>query len=83
MQPHNGDHDGIVYKGASGDLWFLRDDWDKPRKIQHAQLKTLISSHMQQSGQPFADRFPQDILDILNGLFGPLIGAWCVWGPRI
>ena len=24
---------------------------------------------------------PEDILEILNDLFGPLIGAWWVWGP--
>jgi hypothetical protein len=24
---------------------------------------------------------PEDIMKILNELFGPLIGAWWVWGP--
>ncbi len=32
-------HRGILYRGATGDLWFLRDDWDHPRRFNDDRLK--------------------------------------------
>lgn len=74
---------GILYRGATGDLWFLRDDWDHPQRFNDARVQKAFSAHAE--AKPLQDFMghdvPQDILDILNELFGPLIGAWWIWGP--
>jgi hypothetical protein len=76
-------HNGILYRGATGDLWFLRDDWKHPQKVDHSLLMERFSAHAKKAGPEdfLGSDIPQDILDILNDLFGPLIGAWWVWGP--
>jgi hypothetical protein len=74
---------GILYRGASGDLWFLRDDWDHPRRFKDDQVHTAFSAHAE--AKPLEDfmgtDLPENIMKILNELFGPLTGAWWVWGP--
>ncbi len=76
-------HRGILYRGATGDLWFLRDDWDHPRRFNDDRLKALFSTHAEKT--PLEDflghDLPDDIIALLDKLFGPLIGAWWVWGP--
>jgi hypothetical protein len=75
---------GILYRGASGDLWFLRDDWGHPRRFNDDRVKAAFSAHAEK--KPVEDfmgtDLPEDILELLKELgFGPLIGAWWVWGP--
>jgi hypothetical protein len=75
-------HSGILYRGATGDVWFMRDDHAHPTKINHPGLEKLFSAHHTKPvPEEFGYDLPKDILDILNDLFGPLIGAWWVWGP--
>ena len=76
-------HNGILYRGATGELWFLRDDHDHPTRVDDLRLKELFSAHVKEaaSGDVVGRDLPEDIIDILNDLFGPVIGAWWVWGP--
>jgi hypothetical protein len=75
-------HSGILYRGATGDLWFMRDDHDQATRIKNPALETLVESHLKKAAPDFVGPdLPEDIMDILNDLFGPLIGAWWVWGP--
>lgn len=75
-------HSGILYRGATGDLWFMRDDHDHPTRIDDPRLEPLFSAHAKRAGgDVMGSDVPEDILDLLNDLFGPVIGAWWVWGP--
>lgn len=86
MQPVSGKHDGVLFRGPTGDLWFLRYEDDQPRKIDNPDLKSKVEAYMQQTNQEVASELPADIIadleELLKAFFGPLIGAWCVWGPR-
>ena len=85
MQPVGDRHDGILYKGADGKVYFLRDDRSEPELIDRDDLKQMVDDHMRKNRQIVASKLPQEIIDILEGelkAIGKLIGAWCVWGPR-
>ena len=82
MEKHG--HNGILYRGASGDLWFLRDDWDHPRRFNDERMHAAFSAHAE--AKPLEDfmgnELPKEILELLDELgFGPVIGAWWIWGP--
>ncbi len=76
-------HGGILYRGATGELWFMRDDHQQPTRIKNSALEMLVEGYAKKASPDefIGSDLPQDILDILNDLFGPLVGAWWVWGP--
>lgn len=85
MAPRGKKHGGILIRGATGDLWFLRDDRVRPLKARHPELKKKFDAFARRhpSKGDVGKDLPEDILDILDDLFGPLIGAWWIWGLRL
>jgi hypothetical protein len=75
---------GILYRSPTGDLWFLFNSWDHPRKVTNAALKRAFSAHAKKAAPKdlIGNTLPQEMLDILEDLFEvTLLGAWWVWGP--
>ena len=68
-------HTGVLIRGASGDLWFMRDDHKRPVKIKPKLAKTL-QSKLKKQKQHVTFPLPQDVLDALEDAFGPL--WWCL-----
>jgi hypothetical protein len=73
-------HSGVLYRSPTGDMYFMRDNFKKPRKLDPA-----LSERVQMAGRKSKEyasfHLPKSILDELEELFGPLIGAWLIWGP--
>ena len=69
-------HTGVLIRGASGDLWFLRDDHKKPVKIKPTLTKKLKPLLKQHQGQHLTFELPHEVLEELEEVFGPL--WWCL-----
>ena len=76
MEVEGTPHSGVLIRGATGHLWFLRDDFDQPQRIEHAELGELVKGYAEEEGREdfVGNELPEDVLEILNDLFGPLIG---------
>jgi len=76
----------MVMRSATGDFYVLRADHQKPVKIRKgSQLEKALTKYARghPSRQP-ANDLPEDILELLEQLFGPLSGAWWWFeGPRL
>ncbi|HET7466924.1 MAG TPA: hypothetical protein VFL29_09660 [Candidatus Dormibacteraeota bacterium] len=69
-------HTGVLIRGASGDLWFLRDDHDKPVKLKPELARKLTPLLKQHQRQHLAFELPPEVLEALEDVFGPL--WWCL-----
>jgi len=71
-------HVGALIRGATGELWFLRDDFEAPKPVENPEvahrLNTLLPK--EQEEQLFTFPMPQQVLDALEADFGPLL--WCI-----
>ncbi len=75
-------HSGILYRSPTGDLYFMRDNQRKPRKLDRELRERVEMAAMKVGSKEFVTyHLPKSILDDLEDLFGPLIGAWWIWGP--
>jgi hypothetical protein len=75
-------HSGILYRSPTGDLYFMRDNQRKPRKLDPELRERVQMAAMKVGSKQFVTyHLPKSILDDLEHLFGPLIGAWWIWGP--
>lgn len=72
-QPGGGaGHKGILFRGADGSLYFIRDDANKPVKLSPAmtaQINALLGAQSQWVNPPLTPA----VMTILNTKFGPLI----------
>jgi hypothetical protein len=78
---------GILYRTPTGDLYFRADYQDEPHLIP-ADKKKVIEARAKEKGLAhFVENdLPEDVLKLINDLlselgFGPVVGAWWVWGP--
>ena len=85
-------HGGVLIRGATGDLYFLRDDRETPEPVirenapdaeARRELKRRFEAYAQNHEKWVSHDIDEDILDLLDDIFGPLWGAWWIWGPRL
>lgn len=71
------EHGGIIIRGATGELWFMRDDFDAPRKVEDPDLLKRLSGFLdrQAEQQQFGFPLPDEIMDGVEAAFGPVIGV--------
>jgi hypothetical protein len=65
-------HHGILFRGADGSLWFIRDDAKAPVKLDQAmttQINQLLGSQSQWVNPPLSPA----VIAILEARFGLLI----------
>jgi len=75
-------HSGVLYRSPTGDLYFMRDNFRKPRKLGPELRERVEMAAKKVGSRDFVSfHLPKKILDELEALFGPLIGAWWIWGP--
>jgi hypothetical protein len=75
-------HHGALIRGATGDLWFLRDDSELPVRVEDMitnrdvwkRLNDLLPKGPEE--QLLTVGLPQEVNDILEDIFGPLF--WCI-----
>jgi len=72
-------HVGVLFRGADGTLWVIRDNQD-PLKVTDAKTKNDLTKYLpQQEDQPLITlQLPQEVYDELGKAyadFGPM--AWC------
>lgn len=86
MAPRGKPARGMVMRGADGDFYVLRANHKAPRKIRKGSaLDKALRAHARThpSAEP-ANDLPEDILELLEAMFGPLSGAWWWFeGPRL
>jgi hypothetical protein len=75
MKQHGGEtgHLGFLLRGASGDLWFMRDDSKQPDKVDK-ELADRINDLM---GKQYEDKvlsYPLSpaVIGLLNTAYGPI-----------
>lgn len=86
LEPRDDDHTGVLIRGATGELWFLRDDYDAPRKVDNPRVVESVRNFAGKEGeQVFTFSLPQSVLDALNEAdFGPLFwGVIMLSAPRL
>jgi hypothetical protein len=67
-------HRGILFRGANGSLWFIRDDWDAPKQLDPATKTTiepLLGPQSQWSNPPLS-RAAINVLD-QDPQYGPIV----------
>jgi hypothetical protein len=70
-------HGGILIRGATGALWFMRDDDTAPHELKDPELVRRITGFIgkepeeQQLGFPLSD----EAIEALSAAYGPLIGV--------
>jgi hypothetical protein len=74
-------HYGTLMRGATGELWFFRDDYEAPKRvdeeIRDEEVRNNLNSLLERlEEQPIRVGLPEDINDILEDIFGPL--WWCI-----
>jgi hypothetical protein len=67
------EHKGLLFRGADGSLWFIRDDANRPEKVPKGAADR-INKHLQNVSQTrkVAYSVPQGVIDELNKKFGRL-----------
>jgi hypothetical protein len=64
-------HQGVLFRGANGSLWFLRDDANAPVKLNAAmtkQITAILCAQSQWQNPPVGP----PVIAILDPQFGPL-----------
>jgi hypothetical protein len=72
-------HSGVLYRSPTGDIYFMRDNFRKARKLDRELGQRVMAAKRSRDSASF--HLPKKILEELEDLFGPLIGAWLIWGP--
>ncbi len=79
MAPRAKQRGGILIRGATGELYAMRHGDPRPRKIrQDSKLAKAFETHARKNPPTGGARsdLPEDVLELLEDLFGPLSGAW-------
>jgi hypothetical protein len=64
-------HRGILIRGSNGDLWFMRDDYPDPVRVDPAltnQINQALGAQSKWLNPPLAP-----VITILDPTYGPLI----------
>jgi hypothetical protein len=74
MSPPGGaaGHRGILFRGADGSLWFIRDDSTAPVQLDPAlanQINTLLGPQSKWTNPPLSPA----VIALLDPQFGPLV----------
>jgi hypothetical protein len=67
------EHRGLLFRGADGSLWFMRDDSNKPEKLDRKttdRINELLRNVGQRRKVTYA--LPRAVIDLLNDRFGQL-----------
>jgi hypothetical protein len=71
QQGRKAGHRGILFRGANGSLWFMRDDSNGPVKLDKAttgRIDKIIGSKR----RFFNSRLSRAVIAILNAMYGPI-----------
>jgi len=66
-------HQGVLVRGADGSLWFMRDDWNAPKRLDQATTDKInqLTANLYQQKQ-FTYPLPQVVIDVLDGKYPPI-----------
>jgi hypothetical protein len=79
MAPRAKQRGGILIRGATGELYAMRHGDPRPRKIgKNSKLAKAFEAHVRKNPPTVFARsdLPEDVLELLEDLFGPLSGLW-------
>ena len=66
-------HRALLFRGADGSLWFMRDDATKPVKLDKAMTARINQILGPSSGRTFfRSRISRAAIAILNAKYGPI-----------
>lgn len=72
-KPRSGaEHRGLLFRGADGSLWFMRDDSNKPEKVNRKTTKSINDLLLKVGRRrKVTYALPRAVIDLLKR-FGPL-----------
>ena len=66
-------HRAILFRGADGSLWFMRDDSNRPVKLDAATTARINQILGPSSGRTFfRSRINRAVIALLNAKYGPI-----------
>jgi hypothetical protein len=69
-------HQGVLIQGASGDVYFIRDDYEAPVRVESREVIEKTNAFSEQMREQFmASPLPEDLFKELDAAFGPLSPA--------
>ncbi|HEY6875226.1 MAG TPA: hypothetical protein VI384_02585 [Candidatus Dormibacteraeota bacterium] len=76
-------HSGILFRGATGQLWYMLDTDAKPTELADDVKLQLAGKIGDFEPEPYAaTELSEEISRFICELLGiPFIGHWWVWGP--
>jgi len=72
-------HNGFLIRGSTGQLWFLRDDFEAPQPVEASAIHEIVNNFApidQQDQMGLFFDLPKQVIEELESAnFGPLF--WC------